>query len=131
MLEKACSHAYVSPNILARFFANLRNSDTRKEQQKETKASWLKLLCNIETNFSSINSCCKLFWSITDFDGELAFRDRYICSMATAVTGSHFKILSQKINHFYGTTLGNGTLTVATSLNKSQKNMAHVKIFRK
>jgi hypothetical protein len=45
-----------------------------------------------------------------DLNGEWIFKDLYICSMATKVSQSHFKILSQGII-CTGQTLGKGTLT--------------------
>jgi hypothetical protein len=38
---------------------------------------------------------------IAPFLGLADFRDTYICSLATKVITSHFRILSQQINHFY------------------------------
>jgi hypothetical protein len=46
-VKKACSNIYVLPNTLAKFRANLRNSNNRdagEEAQQVIKASWLKLL---------------------------------------------------------------------------------------
>jgi len=79
----------VLPNTVAKLRDNLRNSGNRvtgKEAYKVIRASLLKLLRKNEPYCSSTNSNCT-----TDFNEEWAFKDSYICCMATKVTEPHFK----------------------------------------
>jgi hypothetical protein len=63
MYGKGCSHVYVLPSTLAKFRADVRNSDKRdagKEAEKVMKTNWLELLLEIgsltsaETGFSKM-----------------------------------------------------------------------------
>jgi hypothetical protein len=45
------------------------------EARKVIKASWLKLLCKIESYWKLNQFNLQFFWSITDFNGEWVFKD--------------------------------------------------------